>query len=642
METPNVLIALLGWLPFVQVLFAMLPSRRAMVVGIVGAWLFLPPVKIDLPGLPDYDKVSAAGIAILLATAIFDSPRLFSFRPRIHDLPIVLVTISPGISSISNGLTYYDALSTTFSQVMYWAVPFLIGRLYLTDLDAMREMAMGIIYGGICLIPFCLIEMKLSPVVMYKVYGIVSFLDSYRLGGYRPCVFFRSGLELGLWMSVATCVMYWVWKTNGLARILGFPATAALLVLAVTTVFCRSTGALSLLLIALITLHAATRYRRNWIVWILVAIAPVYFALRISNLWTGEAAANLVRAVFNESRARSLEYRFWNDNLLMAKAAQRPLFGWAGYGRALVYDEYGKIVSVPDGLWIAYYSTFGLFGLSSMTLSLLVPGIAFLRRFPVQTWTDLRIAPSAVIAVVVDMCMLDGLVNGQLNLVYIVCAGGLVSVALNPHDRSLWPSSRRSTQIPAYGAGRLSTASASQPSSLHYERLGRQFLLQDRYAEAREAWEHALAILARPGQTQSRQWCDQANNLAWMLLHARSVADRDISRAIELARAATESDPKSSTYWNTLGAALYRKGSFAESAATLKHAIILSEESTAFDSVYLAMALARSGSREAAWRTFSEAEEWLARNPAMKLKLAELLEEARLIVEPVASSASPS
>jgi hypothetical protein len=54
----------------VLVLFALLPARRAVVAALIAAWLLLPPVGLDLPGLPAYDKTAAATIGIVLATAM--------------------------------------------------------------------------------------------------------------------------------------------------------------------------------------------------------------------------------------------------------------------------------------------------------------------------------------------------------------------------------------------------------------------------------------------------------------------------------------------------------------------------------------------------------------------------------------------
>ena len=107
-----VTVALFGWIPLVLVLFTFLPARRAVVTSSIAAWLLLPPVGIDLPGLPNYDKAAAATVGILLATLIFQPHRLMQFRLRWFDLPMLLWCTCPFVSSVLNGLGAYDGMST--------------------------------------------------------------------------------------------------------------------------------------------------------------------------------------------------------------------------------------------------------------------------------------------------------------------------------------------------------------------------------------------------------------------------------------------------------------------------------------------------------------------------------------------------
>ena len=65
--TPFAYIALFGWIPCVIVLFAILPTRQAATIGVIGAWLLLPPYTLDIKGLPDFSKTSAASLGVLVA-----------------------------------------------------------------------------------------------------------------------------------------------------------------------------------------------------------------------------------------------------------------------------------------------------------------------------------------------------------------------------------------------------------------------------------------------------------------------------------------------------------------------------------------------------------------------------------------------
>src|SRR6188768_1863790 len=103
--------SLLAWIPCVVILFMTLPPRRAVVVAFLTAWLFLPMAGWKVPSLPDYTKMSATTVGVLIGAALFDAGRLLAFRPKWIDLPIILFCTSPAMSSHVNDLGMYDAAS---------------------------------------------------------------------------------------------------------------------------------------------------------------------------------------------------------------------------------------------------------------------------------------------------------------------------------------------------------------------------------------------------------------------------------------------------------------------------------------------------------------------------------------------------
>jgi hypothetical protein len=120
-------IALIGWIPLALMLFAVLPARRAMVVGAVAAWLLLPPVAIDLQGLPPLSKATVTAVGILLGTLVFDVSRFLAFRPRWFDLPMLLFCLCPYATAISNGLRSYEGMSAALVEIVAWLFPYLVG-----------------------------------------------------------------------------------------------------------------------------------------------------------------------------------------------------------------------------------------------------------------------------------------------------------------------------------------------------------------------------------------------------------------------------------------------------------------------------------------------------------------------------------
>ena len=261
---------------------------------------------------------------------------------------MVVFCLSPYISSITNDLGAYDGIVRGVHAVRELVAALRIGRLYLTDVESFRELGLGMIIGGVCLIPFCLVEIKMSPILQPMLYGIGKW-EGTRYEGFRPRIFFGTGLELGLWMNAVTLVAWWFWRTSQFKQLWGIPSGVIFALLLVIAIMCRSTGATFLLAFAFLVLVISLRTRTKWALWGLLCVAPLFYTVRITNLWSGQSAVELVKLI-SEARADSLDYRFENDDLLIAKALQRPIFGWGGWGRNRVYDESGRDIAVTDGL----------------------------------------------------------------------------------------------------------------------------------------------------------------------------------------------------------------------------------------------------------------------------------------------------
>ena len=124
----SVLVHLLmfAWIPLVVALFALLPPRRAAVSAFMFAWLFLPMAGYKIEGLPDYTKMSATCVGVLLATLVFDLDRFLSFRPFLLDVPMLLWCLCPLASALSNGFPLYHALGAVFKQTVTWGLPYLV------------------------------------------------------------------------------------------------------------------------------------------------------------------------------------------------------------------------------------------------------------------------------------------------------------------------------------------------------------------------------------------------------------------------------------------------------------------------------------------------------------------------------------
>ena len=444
--TPLAPIVMFGWIPLVIFLFAKLkPSHHAVVAGFILAWCFLPQAEFKLPGIPVYDKTSAAGYGILLGAFIFDR-RIFSqFKPHFLDLPVALWCFSSFISSITNGLGAYDGVSATQGKIAEWFIPYFIGRLYFNRPEALRDLAIGILIGALIYIPLCWIELVISPRLHKIIYGfsVGNFAQTKRSGGWRPMVFMKHGLMCAMWLASGALAGLRLFFSKNIGKkipLLGVSSLIALAILVVTLVLCKSFGALVLMIVGAIIIPVAARLR-TFIPIIAIIIVPVlYEVTRGTGLWDAQNLIDTSLAISNADRADSLAFRIKNENVLIAKALDQKWFGWAGWKRSFIFNDAGVAVSVPDGLWIIALGQNGLVGLTALTLTLLVPQLLFLRMFPIKRWPEKGIAAIAPLSLLLGLFMIDNLFNDMFNPAMLLSAGGITGLYIRHARReNLFP-----------------------------------------------------------------------------------------------------------------------------------------------------------------------------------------------------------
>jgi hypothetical protein len=616
-------IALFGWIPFVVVLFAIMPARKAAAAAVVGAWLVLPPMNLEVAGLPDFSKNTCAAIGVLLGTIAFGGSFALRFRPQWFDLPMLLWCCSGIPTSLYNGLGLYDGLAGVISQVLWWGLPYLAGRLYFSELEGLRIFTVAMIGGGLLYVLPCLWETRTSPQLLNQIYGAVgggSGWSPSRLSGHRPRVFFATGLECSMWMNAVAFVAWWLYRCGTIKRIgqIRFGGAFVWLFIA-TAILCRSTGAALLLVGGIFAQWLSTRLQTRKVLWALVLFLPVYVALRVPNLWTGNELASFLGATLAKDRGESLQYRFKCETLLIRKALQQPVWGWGGWGRGVVYwdedtnDPDATHGVVPtDGLWIITLSGRGFVGLTLFYLILELPVMLFLVRFPVRLWSHPQVAPAAVAATLLSLYMIDCTVNGFINIIYISLAGGLIGVT---------PAGARLLTHAMNGEEPNRVLSRPVVSRIamtdRYRELGRSLKAQGLWADAYSAWQQALDVLTEvlaryPDHSDLlRRWCDCGNDLAWLLLNHPELDLRGGAHALSLAAQVVEKCPESDVYRNTLGAAYLRNGDPVGAIAVLEGAAASSEAENPFNHVFLAMAYAQLGDRE-------KAQHWLAKATFLK------------------------
>jgi hypothetical protein len=428
----NILVPIMmfGWIPIVISLFSRLPPRRAVITSFLFAWMFLPMAEYKIPGLPDYTKMSATCWGVLIAVMMFDSNSIFSFRFKIIDIPMIVWCLCPVLSSLTNSLGLYDGISESLSQTVTWGFPYFIGRIYFNDLEGLKEFAFGIFIGGLIYMPLCWFEIRFSPQLHRILYGYHqrSFVQTIRYGGFRPMVFMEHGLMVGIWMISSTLIGLWAWVTGIVKKVRGIPIAILVIMLLITSILCKSTGAIALFIFGTGILLITKKIKMN-IVFICLMLLPIlYVSTRATGFWDAE---NFTMFVYkhDKERAQSLWTRIDNENMLIEKALEKKIFGWGGWGRSRVYDDEGEDITITDGLWIIVFGKNGMFGLVALILSILIPIVILIKLYNPHELFHPKVIPVTILSVLLGLYMIDCLLNAMVNPIFMVASGGITGLA---------------------------------------------------------------------------------------------------------------------------------------------------------------------------------------------------------------------
>jgi tetratricopeptide (TPR) repeat protein len=581
-------VSLMGWIPFSFVLFALMGPSRGVVATYALSMVLLPPLVIDLPGLPDYNRLSAAAIGSVLGTLAFGMSRVGALRLRWFDLPPLGMTFLPFLSSITNGLGAYDGFSAALSSCLVWTIPYFMGRIYLGDPHALRGLAVGLAATGLLCTPMVLFEVGTGKLLINLIFGL-SYPIGFKYGLPNPALLVGTPLQLATFMAVISVATYGLWITRATREIAGLPIGLCFGIVAGATVACHQTAALGLMILGLVLLQILTirgpqriltagavlatplilmrsglratalylivllggdyfrRTNPDRLIWCLILMTPLYITLRATGLWSGALAVSIAYQFLGLERSVSLAYRFMCENLLVEKALQAPVFGWGGWGRSRVEGTYEGVSIVTDGLWIIILGQNGLVGLAAMIGSLVLPLYRFIRFYPTQTWWDPLVTPAAALGIGLQLYLLDNLLNASISPVPILISGALA--ALQPGQRSR-ATAEADPELAL--AERLAEAGHIEAAEAAYTRLavtgaapaaeawGRLADIQrsrGRWAEAIEPAEYAVTARAslvrlRPGDAEARvALTDDAERLARCL--ARSGRHTDAISAWE-------------------------------------------------------------------------------------------------------------
>jgi hypothetical protein len=438
--TPLVPIMLFGWVPFTVILFFHLKPHRAVLISVIGGWLLLPMTGYNVPGIPPYTKYAAISLGLVLGGCLSGEHFKADFKWRLYDLPMVLWCLAPIPTSLTNHLGLYDGISSTYSQIVSWGIPYLAGRIYFKDNEALRDLCLGIVIGGTAYALLCLYEIRMSPRLSREFYGFFAhdWRQHHRYGGWRPIVFMQHGLMVAVWMAASATAAFWLWRSRAVEQIKGIPMGWIAVILFVTAVLCKTASGWFALAIGCGGYFIYRHFQGNLLFVLLLLVVPLYIGVRISGTVPMDDVVMLASKIFDEERIGSLAIRLVQEDLFVVRTLESPLFGWGGYSRGWPVDpDTGKkLVGMVDSLWVITFSSRGFFGITTLIIGMLI-----------GPWTVLRATANgsiqkekmpnilaAMLSLIVILFMIDSLFNAMINPIYIMCSGALVGWLLNQKD----------------------------------------------------------------------------------------------------------------------------------------------------------------------------------------------------------------
>lgn len=387
--------AFILWPVVCVILYRKMKLATALCTSIIGGYLLLPEVvSYDLPLLPVLNKHTIPTIAALVLTAIVlgDRSRAYPTLPgwiprnRMALLFITMLIAGSFGTILTNrdtlfygpavlpGLRLYDAFSMVLDMLIILA-PLLLGRRVLASREGQKALLTVLVISALLYTIPSLYEVRMSPQLHSTVYGIFPFHfgQAMRGGGFRPSVFLSHGLDLAIFITFA------VIAAIGLFRTAVSPSRERLMMAAgwlfLVLVLCKSLGAF-LIATVLAPVALLCKVRTQLMVAAVISgIVLVYPTLRAADLVPVQEFVTFIGQRSPE-RAQSLTTRIQNEDILLEKARERPLFGWGGWGRSRVYLDTGKDISITDGAWVIEFGLGGWIRYLAVFGLLCWPGIA--------------------------------------------------------------------------------------------------------------------------------------------------------------------------------------------------------------------------------------------------------------------------
>ncbi|AJQ92817.1 O-antigen ligase family protein [Gynuella sunshinyii] len=439
-------IVLFSWPLWALLIAKKVNNSQAAILLLLIPYLLLPlKTEFSLPLVSLNKETLPSLVAFLL---LFRRQQNFKFLPETITarIIVILLYLSPILTTLTNGdtLVYGPKIKSGIPientigmlvDVFITLIPFILGLNFVNNEQAQKDFLKYLVIAGLIYSLPILWEIKMSPRLHSQIYGIFphDWRQQLRQGGFRPVVFLGHGLYIAVFMSLATTAALVLWK----AKIKPLQRNGLLIAMFLVGVVVLSKS-LSAVIYVLLMIGAVMflSYRKKAQVAAAIALFVFVFPmLRSLDLIPTTQIVNGI-AHYSEDRAGSLEYRFDNEDMLLAKANQRPLFGWGSYGRNRVFDPYtGEDISTTDGVWILWFGKQGWVGYLAFFGLLCYPIFSvygLIRR-------NQRVSVLSVgLCLTLSVNLLDLIPNSSISHLTLLMAGALMGYVEN---KKLRPSS---------------------------------------------------------------------------------------------------------------------------------------------------------------------------------------------------------
>ena len=161
---------------------------------------------------------------------------------------------------------------------------------------------------------------------------------------------------------------------------------------------------------------------------ILAALVILYPITKVNGIFPEKEIISVI-SQYNPERAQSLQFRFQNENEMLAHALERPYFGWGNWGRNRIYSDWdGRDLSVVDGRWIGELGTNGWTGFILCYAILLTPLYYARKTFKYIKEPKDQVF-FAALALILAVCVMDSIPNTGMGPIHLFLAGILLGQA---------------------------------------------------------------------------------------------------------------------------------------------------------------------------------------------------------------------